>query len=498
MLICSAKTIRAWDQYTIEHLPISSIHLMERAAAACADWIREQFPQDSSFTIFCGPGNNGGDGLALARLLAAEGRSIKVFLLDTQGAPSPDNQIYREKLAAAGIKIHHIREDADIPASDGSWYVDALFGTGLSRPPEGLTARVISAINHSGSGILSIDMPSGLQADHHSGHHPIIKATHTLSFQCYKPAFLVSENARYIGDVQVLDIGLAASFPGLSAPEYTWSDRAAVAPLRRAPNAFDHKGTRGHAALLAGSWGMAGAAILAARACMRSGCGKLTVYTDSRTYPILQVAVPEAIFAVKDSVHDLSEHLTHSGYDSIGAGPGWGMGREQEAILHELFSREIPLVLDADALNTIALHPDLLMKMPPGSILTPHPKEFERLFGPSRNDFDRIRLARDKANYHQLNIVLKGHHSLLFSPGEPIRVNATGNPGMATAGSGDVLTGILTGLLAQGYPPSEAMMLGAWLHGRAGDFASMELGTESLVAGDIADHLGKAFLTLQA
>jgi NAD(P)H-hydrate epimerase len=474
MLICSAKTIRAWDQYTIEQEPISSIDLMERAAEACAGWIRNNLPRDISFTVFCGPGNNGGDGLALARMLDEKGHPVRVFLLTTDTEPSPDNRINLERLRSSKIPVLAFDGTTELPEPDGSMYIDALFGTGLSRPLTGPAARVIHAMNHAGTTILSIDMPSGLQADQHSDPHVIITATHTLSFQCCKTAFLVAENARHIGQVHILDIGLSPRFPGLEQPAFIWSDRSLVAPLRRAPSAFEHKGSRGHAALLAGSWGMAGAAMLAAEACLRSGCGKLTVYADPRTYPMLQTALPEAIYAVHDSVHERSDHLSRHAYDAIGVGPGWGTGKEQEALLDELFRRDLPLVLDADALNTLAQHPDLLMKIPPGSILTPHPKEFERLFGKARDDFDRIRIARDKARYHNVNILLKGHNSMIVPPSGPIRVNATGNPGMATAGSGDVLTGILTGLLAQGYAPTDALVLGAWLHGRAGDLVAMD------------------------
>lgn len=409
----------------------------------------------------------------------------------------PDNLINQKRLAEADVPLYLLEEEEDFPDLTGLWCVDALFGTGLTRATEGTTARLIRSINHGAKGILSIDIPSGLLSDQHSGQHPIITATHTLSFQCLKPAFLMAENAKFIGDVHVLDIGLAMDFPGLADTGFTWSDRSVVRPLYRPPGPFDHKGTRGHAALLAGSWGMAGAAILAANACLRSGCGKLTLYTDPLTYPILQVAVPEAVFAVHDSVHDRSEHLSNIDYDGIGAGPGWGVGPEQEALLNELFARERPMVLDADAINTIARYPDLLMRIPAGSILTPHPKEFDRVFGTCRDDFERLRIAREKARNMRLNILLKGHRSFLVDPEGKVHVNTTGNPGMATAGSGDVLTGLLTGLLAQGHPPTAAMILGAWLHGKAGDLAARDSGEEALVAGDLPHYLGKAFLSLR-
>jgi NAD(P)H-hydrate epimerase len=209
------------------------------------------------------------------------------------------------------------------------------------------------------------------------------------------------------------------------------------------------------------------------------------------------VAVPEAIYAIHDSIHERSDHLSAHDYEAIGAGPGWGVGQEQEALLNELFSRDQPMVLDADALNTIAQFPDLLMSVPAGSILTPHPKEFDRIFGTCRDEFDRLRIARDQARNLHLNILLKGHRSFLISPDGKVHVNSTGNPGMATAGSGDVLTGLLTGLLAQGMTPTAVMILGAWLHGRAGDLAALETGEEALVAGDLPGHIGRAYLSLK-
>jgi ADP-dependent NAD(P)H-hydrate dehydratase / NAD(P)H-hydrate epimerase len=497
MLICSAKTIRAWDQWTIEQEPIPSIALMERAARVCTHWILDHFPPDTPLTIFCGPGNNGGDGLAIARLLAEMNRTPRVFYLDNITKASPDNLINQQRLAETGLPLYHIDAEEDIPDVSGEWCIDALFGSGLTRPTEAVAARLIRAMNHQAKGIIAIDIPSGMFSDQTSSQHPIVTATHTLSFQCLKPAFLMAENGKFMGQVHVLDIGLQPDFPDLASPEFIWNDRALVMQKYRPPDAFAHKGTRGHAALLAGSWGMAGAAMLAGEACLRSGCGKLTIYTDSRTYPMLQTALPEAIYAIQDSIHDRSEHLSSHSYESIGAGPGWGIGAPQEALLHELFGRGEPVVLDADALNTIAQYPDLLMNIPAGSIITPHPKEFDRIFGQSRDEFDRLRIAREKARNLHLNILLKGHRSFLVTPEGKVFVNASGNPGMATAGSGDVLTGVLTGLLAQGLPPSDAMVLGAWLHGHAGDLAAMALGQESMLAGDIVRHLGKAFISLR-
>ncbi len=496
MHICNSSTIREWDLYTIAHEPIRSIDLMERAANSCADWIARKFPAPIPFTIFCGPGNNGGDGLALARILSQSGRIVDIYLLDGPSTPSPDNLLNQGRCKSMGKSIHHITSETDLPTQLNSCIIDALFGTGLSRPLDGLAVKLVDLINLTNSVVVSIDIPSGLSTDRHTDSRCIISADHTLSFQCLKPAFLVAENERYTGNVQVQDIGLSPSFPGLKSPEFHWTDKAALLPKLRIRHAFDHKGTRGHAALLAGSWGMLGAAILAARACLRSGCGKLTCFTDSESYPILQTNIPEAIFSIHDDLESTLEDLDHHAYDALGAGPGWGKKIEHSSVLKKIFSQDIPLVLDADALNFIAGDPSLLNLIPAGTVITPHPLEFERLFGKASDDFERIRMARHSAIELQLNILLKGHRSCLFTPKGTIHVNSSGNPGMATSGSGDVLTGIITGLLAQGYPPEDATMLGAWLHGCAGDLYARDHGEDSLIAGDLPSYLGQAFLEL--
>ncbi len=501
MKIFSAEEIRLWDQYTIRHEPVLSIDLMERAATACTDWLLKQYPDTASFGIFCGKGNNGGDGLAIARLLMDRGTAVSVYILEFGHKGTDDFQQNLARLhQLPDTDIHFIQSDEQLsPFPHGQIVIDAIFGSGLNRAIEGLTARLVEHINQSGCEIVSIDIPSGLFTDRSSSGNLSVHARFTLSFQCYKAALLMAENAASTGEVQVLDIGLHKGFyEGISSP-LDLTDDTLIHSLYRPRNRFAHKGNFGHAILLAGSYGKTGAAVLAARACLRSGAGLLTCHIPSGGYNILQTAVPEAMVLTDFNSSFITKTETDlNQYDSIGIGPGIGQARETAGLLKEMLRTcQKPLVLDADALNIIAADAALLKRIPAGSILSPHPKEFERLFGASANDFDRMEKALEKADELNVVIVLKGHHSFIAAPGGRGYFNSTGNAGMATAGSGDVLTGILTGLLAQGYAPESAALLGVYLHGQAGDLAAKDLSQEALVAGDIIDYLGKAFQQIQ-
>ncbi|MEO8405730.1 MAG: NAD(P)H-hydrate dehydratase, partial [Chitinophagaceae bacterium] len=335
--------------------------------------------------------------------------------------------------------------------------------------------------------------------DHSSRGNTIVKATHTISFQCYKPAFLVAENAPYIGEVHILEIGLHSGFEHTAFSRYEFTDERTVRTIHKPRNRFSHKGSFGHSLLVAGSYGKIGAAVLSARACLRSGTGLLTCHTPKCGYDILQTSVPEAMLMTDFNSSfstKIEDDLTK--YDAIGIGPGIGIASETKMLIREIFdSYRNPVIVDADALNIIASQKDLLKLIPAGSILTPHPKEFERLFGESANDFDKIELALQKAKELNVIIILKGHHTLIATPDNKGFFNSTGNAGMATGGSGDVLTGILTGLLSQGYSVVETAILGVYLHGLAGDMAAQELSMEAMIAGDIVHYLGEAFLKLQ-
>lgn len=501
MKILSAEEIRLWDQYTIQNEPISSIDLMERAAIACVEWLLKKYPDAPSFGIFCGKGNNGGDGLAIARLLMEKGFSVTIHILEFGHKGTEDFQTNLARLHQfPNADIHFVQSAQNFHHfPPGQIVIDALFGSGLNRGIEGVTTQLVEHINASGCEIISVDIPSGLFTDHSSKGNLSVQANHTLSFQCLKPAFLFPENDKATGEIQILDIGLHHDFYKSLNSRFELLDDTIIHSIHKPRNRFAHKGHYGHALLVAGSYGKIGAAVLSAKACLRSGAGLLTCHIPSCGYSILQTAVPEAM-VMTDFNSSFNTKLEDDlmKYEGIGVGPGIGTASETKMMLREIFDTyRNPVVLDADALNIIASQKDLLNLVPVGSILTPHPKEFERLFGEAANDFDRVRLALEKAKELSSIIILKGHHTFIATPDGRGFFNSTGNPGMATPGSGDVLTGILTGLLAQGYSSSETAVLGVYLHGLAGDLAAKELSMEALLAGDIINFLGNAFRFLQ-
>jgi NAD(P)H-hydrate epimerase len=496
MKIFSANQIRNWDQYTIEHEAIASIDLMERAATKCVEWLEVNGYSKKQFTIFCGKGNNGGDGLAMARILAQKGNKIVVYILEFGHKGSRDFQINLERLHQdPSIDIHFVQAENNLHELKDVIVIDALFGSGLSRPLDGITEKLVGHINKSGCEIISVDIPSGMFVDSSSKGNTIIKAKHTLSFQCYKPAFLVAENAEYIGQVHILDIGLSKEFYNSTKTDFELVDEKIIHDIYKPRDPFAHKGKYGHALLIAGGYGKMGAAILASQACLHSGVGLLTCHIPKSGYEIMQRSVPEAMTITDDNssfITNINEDV--SKFNTIGIGPGLGTETETINALKNLFSiYKKPIVIDADGLNCLSKDKELFSSLPPNSILTPHPKEFERLFGESKNDFERIDKALSNAKKLHVIIVLKGHHTLIATPSGYGYFNSTGNPGMAKGGSGDVLTGIITGLVAQGYNSEQATILGVYLHGLAGDISANKLSQEAMVASNIIENLGEAF-----
>lgn len=494
MKIFSASQIKKWDAYTIAHEPISSIDLMERAAIACCKWLIGKNFGVFHFRIFCGKGNNGGDGLAIARLLIQHHCKVSVYIPEFGKAGSDDFQTNLARLHECSTDIHFIQSAEFFPViHEADVIIDALFGTGLNKPLEGMNSDLVEHINRCNATVISIDLPSGLFADTSSKGNPVINAAITLSFQNYKLAFLFPENEDHCGEVHLLHIGLHHDFENKEPAAFELVDKEMIRSIYKARKKFSHKGTFGHAALLCGSYGMMGAGVLSARACLRSGAGKLTVFIPECGYTILQTTVPEAMCVVENEKYLLSTPDIKK-FDAVGIGPGMGMHSTNKDLLATVFQQtNKPMVIDADALNTIAENRALFKPIPAGSILTPHPKEFERLFDQAENDFERIELALQKSKEHNIHILLKGHFSFISTAEGKGYFNSTGNAGMATAGSGDVLAGILTGLLAQGYSPLHAALFGTYLHGYAGDIAASKYSLESMTAGDITDCLAEGF-----
>jgi NAD(P)H-hydrate epimerase len=496
MKLLNSVQIKQWDQYTILQEPIPSAQLMERAAKACTRWILQNILAEN-FYIFCGKGNNGGDGLAIARLLHSAGNKCKVFITNLEATGSEDfnfNFDYLHKLQSVPITV--LKTEADFPPlPPHTVIIDALFGTGLNRKLDTENALLVNYINNSGNTIISIDVPSGLLSDNSSAENIVIKANHTLTFQCMKLAFLLAENEPYLGQVHILDINLHPDFLDTIETRFQLINKIKCQSVLKVRKPFSHKGNFGHALLIAGSYEKMGAAVLSAKACMKSGVGLLTCHIPKCGVAVLQTSVPEAMCiadAKEESVSELPNEL--SKYNAIGIGPGIGTSEAAIFLLKNLIEKiQQPLVLDADALNLLARRKELLRRLPENSILTPHPKEFARLFGEHLNDFQKIETAIEKAVALKIVIVLKGHYTFIAMPSGEGYFNITGNAGMATGGSGDVLTGIITGLLAQHYAPVDAAIAGVFLHGLAGDLAADVHSMEAMTASNIIDFMGKAF-----
>jgi NAD(P)H-hydrate epimerase len=496
MKILSADQIRKWDEYTILNEPISSIELMERAAQQCSTWLEEKKLFKKKLKFFCGKGNNGGDGLAIARQLLDKGVTSEVYILETGSTGSSDFQSNLTRLRSLPVPIHFIQHADFFPKIDQTDVViDAIYGSGLNRPLDGLSAQLVEYLNNTAATVISIDLPSGLYADEPSTHNPVIKATHTLTFQVIKLSFLFPEHEQFFGDVHVLPIGLAPEYLQTISSGYHLADMELIRHIYKPRKQFAHKGTYGHALIIAGEKGKMGAAVMCTKACLRAGAGLVTAIVPEHQFAIIHGAVPEAMAMAQE----LSQSVEWPKFSTIGIGPGIGTDVDGTGMVEEVLTHfNSPIVIDADGLNILSTNDELLMELPPGSILTPHPKEFERLFGKTENHLERIQLARAQAQKLFVYIIVKGHYSLVACPDGDVYFNSTGNPGMATGGSGDVLTGILTGLLAQGYSSKETCILGMFLHGLAGDLAAKHLSQEAMLAGDLLDHLGKAFLTISS
>ena len=498
MKIFRCEQIKEIDEYTIQHEPIASIDLMERAAGQLLRWYLARFERSRRIFIFAGPGNNGGDGLALARMLAANRYDAEVHYVKFTEKTSNDWEINRQRLEkGTTVPLNYLTGVDQFPIiSSGDLVIDAIFGSGLSRPVEGLPGEVIKQINRVDATVISIDIPSGLFGEDNSknSYDTVVKADYTLSFHFPKLSFMFAENAPYVGEWFVLQIGLNSNAIRNTLSPYALSGNSDVAPLLKKRNQFDHKGNFGHGLLVSGSSGKMGAAVLGAEAALRTGIGLITCHIPSCGNLIIQSALPEAMVTVDKSEKYISDIGNTDSFNAVGIGPGLGTEPESQKALQNLLSEcKKPMVIDADALNILSLNKKWFSLLPTGTILTPHPKEFERLAGKTDNGFARLKRQIEFSEENKCIVVLKGAHSSVTTPEGKVMFNSTGNPGMATGGSGDVLTGIILSLLAQGYAPENAAVLGVYLHGMAGDLAAGESCYESIIASDIINCIGKAF-----
>lgn len=501
MNILSAADIYKWEQATMANQHLAPAELMERAADALFRAIQQYVGErQASFVILCGFGNNGGDGLAVGRMLHTAGHTVKIYLLD-HTSYSEENQLNQQRLYGIGIPIFPITPESQLELPEKSIFIDALFGNGLSRQLDDSWKALINQINTASNPILSVDIPSGLFADKPTPiEAPIIQANMTYTFACPKLSLLFPKYAAFTGNFQVLDIGLDKNILNTLSTPYQYTKKEDIQLLVHPLQKFSHKGTYGHAYIAGGRYGSIGAIILASKAALKTGCGLVTAYIPACGYSILQSAFPEAQVQtdpLETHISIFPEQITD--YHAVGIGMGMGTHQDTERALRQLFERfkltsETPAILfDADAINILAKNPDWHALIPPNSILTPHPKELERLIGTWTDDFEKIEKVCDWSHHYQQIVVVKGANSAIVLPDGTVHFNSTGNPGMATGGSGDVLSGIITSLLAQRYTPADAALLGVYLHGLAGDVAAISIHEKSITATDIIEHLSSAW-----
>jgi hydroxyethylthiazole kinase-like uncharacterized protein yjeF len=502
MKIFEAGKVREIDAYTIAHEPVVSTDLMERAAVTLVGWYVRHYHVDRGVVIFAGPGNNGGDALAMARMLADRQYKVRCYQL-LFGKMSEDCSINRQRLEEQGkVALHELKVGDPLPGIGKSdVVVDGIFGSGLSRKASGFPAEVIRHINKHASRVIAIDIPSGLfgEDNRENDVQSVVRANHTLTFQFPFLSFFFTENEPFVGSWRVRDIGLHPDAIAGTGTPYCTIEKEHVREILPLRGKFSHKGTFGHGLLISGCYGMMGAALLAGKSCLRGGAGLVTLHVPRFGYPIIQTGFPEALVSLDQSDILFSEPPDLTPYTAIGIGPGIGCKQNTGKGLKMVLEKaSVPLVIDADALNILSAQPELFGLLPENTILTPHPREFDRLAGESSGGYERHLKQREFAAKYRVIVVLKGAYTGIAFPDGSYRFNTTGNPGMATGGSGDVLTGLITGLLAQGIAPGDAAVAGVYLHGLAGDLAALKTGQEALIAGDMIRHIGEAFQSVSS
>ena len=492
--VFSTNQIREADQFTIDHEPIRSIDLMERASNAFVKAYCKQFSSSLSVKIFCGPGNNGGDGLSIARLLNKNNFDVQVYILQNDFAFSDDFILNEQKLKNKNkVPLHYITDSNFPPIQESDVIIDALWGIGLTRPLTGLAESLVKYINERKSTTVSVDIPSGMFADKPTTG-TAIQADFTYTFELPKLGFFFAENYEYAGEWKVLRIGLDKSFISEISTSYFLIQEKDIKKILRPRRKFDHKGKFGHALIVAGSAGKIGAALLCSSACLKSGAGLVTAHIPRIGNNILQTGLPDAMITLDDHENIITKIPSVDNYTTIGIGSGIGIENlTQQAFINLLSRYRRPMVIDADAINILSLNKGWLEYVPKGSIFTPHPKEFERLFGKSLNSFERIKKQKDLSISHKIVIVLKGAYTSISTPEGLVFFNPTGNPGMAKGGSGDVLTGMITAFLSQGYTSEQAAIMGVYLHGLAGNVALKNKTDFNITASDQLLHIANAF-----
>jgi NAD(P)H-hydrate epimerase len=499
MKILKTSQVKEADAYTIKNEPISSIDLMERAATRASEWILEKFKNEKDFIIFAGTGNNGGDGLVIARKLNEAGKKVRVFIVEFSKKFSEDFKINYDRLKNTKTKIYHITDISQFPGiQTKTIIIDAIFGSGLSRPVKGFAGDIIKKINQiQDKTVISIDIPSGLfgEENHHLSEQNIIKANYTLTFEFPFLSFLFAENQDYVGEFIIIPIGISKEYLEKAETDFFISEHTEILDKLKTRKKFSHKGNYGHGLLIAGSYGKMGAAVMSAKAAHRSGIGLLSAHLCKKCVDIMQISSAETMLSIDKEKKYASKIKNIDKYNAIAVGPAIGFNPKTIEMLRNLFlnAQNKPMIIDADAITIISRNSDLYDIIPQNSILSPHPKEFQRLVGETKNNYKRLYKQIEFSKKYKVIIILKGAFTSVSLPDGRVFFNPTGNPGMATGGSGDVLTGIILALLAQGYSPEDAALLGVYAHGLAGDYAAEEIGQTSLIATDIINYLGDVF-----
>jgi hydroxyethylthiazole kinase-like uncharacterized protein yjeF len=497
MKIFNAEKIKELDKLTMEAQQITSLELMERAALQAFLWLVNHFHDKKTvYHIFCGVGNNGGDGLVIARMLKQNYFDVHVYIVPFSENFSVDFNTNLGRLKECNLSYTIVNKSMDFPdIAEHHIIIDAIFGIGLNRVIENWIQQLIQKINYHQSYKVSIDVPSGLFLNKKTT--VAIHSDVVLTFQLPKLAFYLPDNEHFINEIVLLPIELNENAIDSIPTHFYYTDINEIKKRYKPIPKFSHKGTQGHVLLIGGCFGKIGAMVLASQAALRSGCGLATVFIPKCGYEILQTATPEAMVITDVDFHKITSIAFNFQPKAIGVGMGIGLGKETAAALHAfLKSNSIPLVIDADALNILSEHQEWLNLLPKNSILTPHPKELERLIGTWNDDFEKIEKVKVFAKTYHLVVLIKGAFTLIIDD-KNVYVNSSGNQALATGGSGDVLSGMITSFRAQGYSAVDAALLGVYFHGRTADLAMNDMGYEGFIASDIIKYLGKVFLELK-
>lgn len=497
MKILSNSQIQEADRLTIIHEPISSIDLMERAAKALFDHLKSRFHPSKVFCIYCGKGNNGGDGLALARMLDDAGFETQVHIVEHSSKSSDEFSINYERLRECNVAVRHIHKIGDwIKPHHEQVLLDAMLGSGLSRPLAGLIEEVVGRLNQSDNLKVAIDIPTGLFADSNAENDltKVLAADLTLSLEFPKYSMTHILTAPLCGELQIVKIGLDENYINSISTAYQWLTKDEIKTLFKPRKKFTYKGSYGHVLLMAGSLGSTGAAMMSIKACLRAGAGLLSVAAPGCSLIPIQSGIPEAMVIPDQDESKLTNFPKLKGYTAIGIGPGIGQDAQTCQMLDDLLqSTDLPMVIDADALNIISQRQQLLNYLPAGSILTPHIGEFRRLLGVESLDHDYHQALKDFSQKHQVVVVLKDAISAIATPEGDCFFMDFGSPALASPGSGDVLAGVILALLGSGYSAEHSAILGSYLQARAGTLAGEELSLESTLASDVIDRLPQVF-----